>query len=56
VYNLSLRNLDASEVGVWMNLVPIVGMLAAVLFLGETLNPWQIVGAVIALAGMWLSS
>jgi drug/metabolite transporter (DMT)-like permease len=56
VYNLSLRNLDASEVGVWINLVPIVGMLAAVLFLGETLNPWQIVGAVVALAGMWLSS
>jgi drug/metabolite transporter (DMT)-like permease len=56
VYNLALRDLDASAVGVWMNLVPIVGMAAAVLFLGETLNPWQIVGGAVALIGMWLSS
>jgi drug/metabolite transporter (DMT)-like permease len=56
VYNLALRDLDASAVGVWMNLVPLVGMAAAVLFLGETLNAWQIVGAAVALAGMWLSS
>jgi drug/metabolite transporter (DMT)-like permease len=39
-----------------MNLVPILGVAAAVLFLGETLSPWQAVGAVIALSGMWLSS
>jgi drug/metabolite transporter (DMT)-like permease len=56
VYNLALRDLEASAVGVWMNLVPIVGMVAAVLFLGESLNPWQIVGAAVALIGMWLSS
>jgi drug/metabolite transporter (DMT)-like permease len=56
VYNIALRELDATAVGVWMNLVPIVGMLAAVIFLGESLNPWQIAGAVVALAGMWLSS
>jgi drug/metabolite transporter (DMT)-like permease len=56
VYNLALRDLEASAVGVWMNLVPIVGMAAAVLFLGESLNPWQIVGAAAALIGMWLSS
>ena len=56
VYNLALRDLEASAVGVYMNLIPIVGMVAAVLFLGETLNPWQIVGAAVALLGMWLSS
>jgi drug/metabolite transporter (DMT)-like permease len=56
VYNLALRDLDASAVGVWMNLVPIIGLVTAVLFLGETLNPWQVVGAGVALIGMWLSS
>jgi len=56
VYNLALRDLEASAVGVWMNLVPIVGMVTAVLFLGESLNAWQIVGAAVALIGMWLSS
>jgi drug/metabolite transporter (DMT)-like permease len=56
VYNRALRDLDASTVGVYTNLVPIIGVITAVLFLGETLNPWQIAGAVIALGGMWLSS
>jgi drug/metabolite transporter (DMT)-like permease len=56
IYNRALRDLDASAVGVWINLAPIIGVVSAVLFLGESLHPWQIAGAVIALAGMWLSS
>jgi drug/metabolite transporter (DMT)-like permease len=56
VYSRALRDLDASTVGVYINLVPIIGVITAVLFLGESLNPWQIAGAVIAVAGMWLSS
>jgi drug/metabolite transporter (DMT)-like permease len=56
IYNRALRDLDASAVGVWINLAPIIGVVSAVLFLGESLHPWQIAGAAIALAGMWLSS
>jgi drug/metabolite transporter (DMT)-like permease len=56
VYNQALRELDAGLVGAYLNLDPIVGVLTAVLFLGETLLAWQIVGGVIALAGMWLAS
>ena len=55
-YNFALGQLDASLVGVFVNLDPIVGVLTAVLFLGETLQGWQILGGVAALAGMWLAS
>jgi drug/metabolite transporter (DMT)-like permease len=56
VYGLALRVLDASLVGALSNLDPIVGVITAVLFLGESLEGWQIVGGLIALAGMWLAS
>jgi drug/metabolite transporter (DMT)-like permease len=56
IYNRVLRVLDASLVGTYLNLLPIIGVLSAVVFLGETLNGWQIVGAVLALVGMWLAS
>lgn len=56
IYSYALRHRDASEVGVYTNLVPIVGVAIAVLFLGETLLPLQVAGGAIALIGMWLSS
>lgn len=56
VYSRVLRELDASLVGTLLNLDPIVGVLTAVVFLGETLHGWQIAGGILALAGMWLAS
>ncbi len=56
IYGYALRELDASLVGVFINLDPIVGVLTAVIFLGETLHGGQIAGGLIALAGMWLAS
>jgi drug/metabolite transporter (DMT)-like permease len=56
VYNRALRLLDASLVGTYINLVPIIGVVSAVLFLGEALEGWQIVGSVLALFGVWLAS
>jgi drug/metabolite transporter (DMT)-like permease len=56
VYSRALRDLDASLVGAYLNLDPIVGVLTAVILLGETLGVWQMVGGVVALAGMWLAS
>lgn len=55
-YGFALRELDASVVGVYTNLNPIVGVLTAVLFLGESLHSSQIIGGVVALVGMWLAS
>lgn len=56
VYNWTLRHLEASVVGVLTNLDPIVGVLTAVIFLGETLGPLQILGGVAGLGGMVLAT
>jgi len=56
VYGYVLRVLDASLVGVYTNLDPIVGVLIAVLFFGEALHSGQVIGGLIALLGMWLAS
>jgi drug/metabolite transporter (DMT)-like permease len=56
VYNRVLRELDASLVGVYFTLDPLVGVATAAVFLGEVLRGGQVVGAVIALVGMWLAA
>jgi drug/metabolite transporter (DMT)-like permease len=56
VYNLALRELDASLVGAYFTLDPLVGVATAILFLGEVLRGGQVAGGVIALAGMWLAA
>jgi drug/metabolite transporter (DMT)-like permease len=55
-YGYALRELEANLVGAFINLDPLVGVLTAVLLLGETLHSGQMLGGVIALAGMWLAS
>jgi drug/metabolite transporter (DMT)-like permease len=56
VYSWALRELDASLVGAYFTLDPIVGVATAVVFLGEELRGGQIVGGVIAIIGMWLAA
>jgi drug/metabolite transporter (DMT)-like permease len=56
VYSWVLRELDASLVGAYFTLDPIVGVATAVVFLGEALRPGQVVGGIIALVGMWLAA
>ena len=56
VYSRVLRELDASLVGAYFTLDPIVGVATAVVFLGEVLRLGQVVGGVIALVGMWLAA
>jgi drug/metabolite transporter (DMT)-like permease len=56
LYGFALRALDVSIVGAFTNIDPIVGLVTAFFFLGETLSPAQAAGAVVVLAGMWLAS
>jgi drug/metabolite transporter (DMT)-like permease len=56
VYGLILRELNASLVGAYTNLDPIVGVLTAVMFLGEVLHLGQIIGGAIAISGMWIAT
>lgn len=56
LYNASLRHLDASAVGVYTNLIPIVGVLTGVVVLGEPLSVRAIVGGVVVMLGVWITS
>jgi drug/metabolite transporter (DMT)-like permease len=56
LYSRALRDLDASQVGTFINLVPLVGVLSGVLVLGETVTPLAILGGALVLVGVWLSS
>jgi drug/metabolite transporter (DMT)-like permease len=55
LYNAALQHMDASEVGVYTNLIPIVGVLLGILVLHEPLSARAIVGGCIVLAGVWLT-
>ena len=55
LYNASLRHLDASEVGVYTNLIPVVGVLTGVVLLGEPLSARAIVGGVVVMLGVWIT-
>jgi drug/metabolite transporter (DMT)-like permease len=56
LYNSSLRHLDASAVGVYTNLIPVVGVLTGVVFLGEPLSLRAILGGAIVMLGVWITS
>lgn len=56
LYNRALIHLDANQTATFINLVPIVGVAVAVLFLGEPLIGWQLAGAAVTLLGVWLAT
>jgi drug/metabolite transporter (DMT)-like permease len=56
LWNYALRSLDASQAASFINLIPLIGVATATLFLGETLAPGQLLGGALILAGIWLSS
>lgn len=56
LYNASLRHLDASEVGVYTNLIPVVGVLTGIVFLGEPLSLRAILGGGVVMLGVWITS
>jgi drug/metabolite transporter (DMT)-like permease len=55
LYSAALKHVDASEAGVYTNLIPIVGV-ATGMMLGEPLTVRAIVGGVVVLIGVWLTS
>lgn len=55
LYNRSLQHLNAGETANFLNLMPVVAVLAAVIFLGESLTFWQTSGGVLVLLGVWIS-
>jgi drug/metabolite transporter (DMT)-like permease len=56
LYMRALRELDASLVGTYINLSPVIGVVSGVLVLGESITPTAIIGGAMVLAGVWISS
>jgi len=56
LYNRSLQLLTAAQVGNFINLDPLVGFVIALVFLHESVNTLQIIGAVLVVAGIILST
>jgi len=56
LYNFALKGMAASQVGVFTNLIPIVGVLTGVVALGEPLAWQAIVGGIVVMLGVWLTS
>ena len=54
LYNAALQHMDASEAGVYTNLIPIVGVSTG-LVLGEPLSQRAIIGGFVVFAGVWLT-
>lgn len=53
-YNRALRDLDASQVGAFSNLAPVVGVVSGALVLGEAITPLALAGGALALLGVWM--
>ena len=55
-YNRALRDLEASQVGTFVNLVPVIGVVSGVVILGDTITPLALLGGALVIGGVWISS
>ena len=56
LYNYALRQMDASEAAVYLNIIPALGVALAALTLGETIRLSDVVGGVLIIAGVTIAS
>lgn len=54
LYNHAITQVPAGMAGVILNMVPVIGVLTAVVFLSERLTAWHIAGAVLVVGGIML--
>jgi drug/metabolite transporter (DMT)-like permease len=55
VWNYAMKRLGAAVGGQYIHLMPLFGSVMAVLFLGEAIQLFHIVGALLIGMGLWLS-
>ena len=54
-WNLAIRSVGPNRTAIFVNVIPISGATLAMVFLGERLYPYHIVGAAFVLAGIYLA-
>ncbi|WP_138420688.1 DMT family transporter [Aquibacillus sediminis] len=55
-YNRAVELLNASEASVFLNFLPVVTMAGAYLWLGETITVMQVIGSIVVIAGVFLTT
>ena len=55
LYNRSLKHLKAGETASFLNLMPVIGVITSVIFLGENITLWQVLGGALVLTGVFIS-
>ena len=55
IWNHGLEHIGGPRTAAFSNLVPVVALIAAALWLDEDPRPTQIVGAIIIIAGVWIA-
>ncbi len=55
-FNHAIKDLGASRSSLYLNLIPVFGVVGAWLILDERLSPWQAVGGVLVIGGVLLAS
>lgn len=55
LWNLSIRSVGANRAAVFVNLIPVFGAMFAILFIGERLFGYHIVGAALVFLGIFLA-
>lgn len=56
LYSRALRDIDASLVGTFINLSPVIGVVAGVVVLDESITVPAVLGGILVLAGVWIST
>ncbi|WP_250645556.1 DMT family transporter [Salidesulfovibrio onnuriiensis] len=55
LYNIGIARIPASRASAFINLVPVVAVAVAWVFLGETLSPTQMLAAALIFLGVWVT-
>lgn len=55
LYNIGIARIPASRASAFINLVPVVAVAVAWVFLGETLSPTQMLAATVIFLGVWVT-
>jgi drug/metabolite transporter (DMT)-like permease len=54
-FNRGVELIGATRAGQYIHLMPVFGIVLAVVFLGEAVHPYHLVGIVLIAAGLWLA-
>lgn len=56
LYNKAMETMSAAQIGNFLNLDPLVGLIVALVFLGEHINMLQVIGGLLVITGIFLST